>query len=78
MSETTYFTSTSQAARHAQGGPHIAGTAVAFTPNRYDQAEVARGLTEFAEPIASERFAHLREPLLLLFLHVVEIGRAHV
>jgi predicted naringenin-chalcone synthase len=50
MSETTYFTSTNQAARHAQGGPHIAGTAVAFTPHRYDQAEVARGLTEFAEP----------------------------
>src|ERR1700761_5338788 len=50
MSQTTYFTSTNQAARHAQGGPHIAGAAVAFTPNRYDQAEVARGLTEFAEP----------------------------
>src|SRR5277367_2391697 len=50
MSETTYFTSTNQAARHAQGGPHIAGTAVAFTPHRYNQAEVARGLTEFAEP----------------------------
>src|ERR1700726_2183177 len=50
MSETTYFTSTNQAARHAQDGPHIAGTAVAFTPHRYDQAEVASGLTEFAEP----------------------------
>src|ERR1700757_4923323 len=50
MSQTTYFTSTSQASRHAQGGPHIAGTAVAFTPYRYDQAEVAHGLTEFAEP----------------------------
>ena len=50
MSQTTYFTSTNQASRHAQGGPHIAGTAVAFTPYRYDQAEVAHGLTEFAEP----------------------------
>src|ERR1700760_450295 len=50
MSQTTYFTSTNQAAPHARSGPHIAGTAVAFTPHRYDQAEVARGLTEFAEP----------------------------
>src|ERR1700761_973659 len=50
MSQTTYFTSTNQASHHARGGPHIAGTAVAFTPHRYDQAEVARGLTEFAEP----------------------------
>ena len=50
MSQTTYFTSTNQAPRHARGGPHIAGTAVAFTPHRYDQSEVARGLTEFAEP----------------------------
>src|ERR1700751_1944754 len=50
MSQTTYFTSTNQASRHAQGGPHIAGTALAFTPYRYDQAEVAHGLTEFAEP----------------------------
>src|SRR6201997_4662257 len=50
MSQTTYFTSTNQASRHAQGGPHIAGTAVAFTSYRYDQAEVAHGLTEFAEP----------------------------
>src|ERR1700742_4944664 len=57
MSQTTYFTSTNQASRHAQGGPHIAGTAVAFTPYRYDQAEVAHGLTEFAEP-GFERFAH--------------------
>ena len=50
MSETTYLTSSNQAARHARGGPHIAGTEVAFTPYRYNQDEVARGLTEFAEP----------------------------
>jgi hypothetical protein len=35
---------------HARGPPHIAGTAVAFTPHRYNQDEVARELTEFAEP----------------------------
>jgi predicted naringenin-chalcone synthase len=49
MTATTYSTP-SQAARHARGAPHIAGTAVAFTPHRYNQEEVARELTEFAEP----------------------------
>lgn len=33
-----------------RGAPHIAGTSVAFTPHRYDQGEVARELTTFAEP----------------------------
>lgn len=50
MTVTTYSTSANQAARHARGAPHIAGTAVALTPHRYNQDEVARGLTEFAEP----------------------------
>lgn len=49
MTATTYSTS-SHAARNARGAPHIAGTAVAFTPHRYNQDEVARELTEFAEP----------------------------
>src|SRR6201992_1168979 len=50
MSETTYFTSANQAARDAGGAPHIAGTAVAFTRHRDNQDEVARELTDFAEP----------------------------
>jgi predicted naringenin-chalcone synthase len=50
MTATTYSTSASRAARHAEGAPQIAGSAVAFTPHRYDQDEVARELTEFAEP----------------------------
>ncbi len=50
MTATTYSTSANQDARHARGAPHIAGTAVAFTPHRYNQDEVARELTEFAEP----------------------------
>ncbi len=50
MTATTYFTSADLAARRARGAPHIAGTAVAFTPHRYNQDEVARELTEFAEP----------------------------
>jgi predicted naringenin-chalcone synthase len=50
MTVTTYFTSADLAARRARGAPHIAGTAVAFTPHRYHQDEVARELTEFAEP----------------------------
>jgi alkylresorcinol/alkylpyrone synthase len=32
------------------GAPHIAGTAVALTPHRYDQAEVARVLTSVGGP----------------------------
>ena len=35
---------------HGGGAPHIAGTAVAFTPHRYNQDDVARELTTFAEP----------------------------
>ena len=40
-----------------RGDPRIAGTAVAFTANRYDQDEVAGQLTEFAEP-GFARFSH--------------------
>jgi alkylresorcinol/alkylpyrone synthase len=50
MTATTYFTSANQAARHARAAPRIAGTAVAFTPHRRNQDEVARELTEFAGP----------------------------
>ena len=50
MAETTYFTSADPIARLTSGAPHIAGTAVAFPPNRYNQDDVARELTEFAGP----------------------------
>ena len=50
MTATTYFTSANEAALHTRGAPHIAGTAVAFTPHRYNQDEVARELTDLAEP----------------------------
>jgi predicted naringenin-chalcone synthase len=50
MAETTYFTSADPVARLTSGAPHIAGTAVAFPPNRYNQEDVARELTKFAEP----------------------------
>jgi len=57
MTATTYSTSANHAAVGVRGAPRIAGTAVAFTPHRYDQDEVARELTEFAEP-GFMRFAH--------------------
>jgi predicted naringenin-chalcone synthase len=50
MTATTHFTSANPAARHSRGVPHIAGTAVAFTPHRYHQDDVSRELTEFAGP----------------------------
>jgi hypothetical protein len=50
MTATTSSTSANPAAHHGRGAPHIAGIAVAFTPHRYNQDEVARELTEFAEP----------------------------
>ncbi|MDT5080027.1 MAG: alkylresorcinol/alkylpyrone synthase [Mycobacterium sp.] len=49
MAETTYFTSADQNDRLTSGAPHIAGTAVAFPPNRYKQEDVARELTTFAD-----------------------------
>ncbi|MGO9697214.1 MAG: type III polyketide synthase [Mycobacterium sp.] len=50
MTATTFSTSANRAALHGRGAPHIAGTAVAFTSHRYNQDEVARELTDFAEP----------------------------
>jgi alkylresorcinol/alkylpyrone synthase len=49
IAETTYFTSTDPIG-FTSGAPHIAGTAVAFPPNRYHQDDVARELTTLAEP----------------------------
>jgi alkylresorcinol/alkylpyrone synthase len=49
MAETTYFSSADPDARLSSGAPHIAGTAVAFPPNRYNQEDVARELTTFAD-----------------------------
>lgn len=50
MTTTTYRLSTDSIADQQHGAPQIAGTAVAFTPYRYNQDEVARELTKFAEP----------------------------
>lgn len=50
MTATTHLTSPRRAAHREQGAPHIAGAAVAFTPHRYNQDEVARELTEFTDP----------------------------
>jgi alkylresorcinol/alkylpyrone synthase len=50
MTATTYSTSAGRAASLGRGAPQIAGTAVAFTPHRYNQDEVARELTEFTDP----------------------------
>ncbi|RAU90101.1 type III polyketide synthase [Mycobacterium colombiense] len=56
MTVTTYSTSAHRDAGRGCGAPRIAGTAVAFTPHRYNQDEVARELTEFTDP-AFVRFA---------------------
>lgn len=56
MTATTFSTSANQADRRANGAPQVAGTAVAFTQHRYRQDEMARELTDFAEP-AFHRFA---------------------
>src|ERR1700751_4701025 len=50
MTATTNSTSVNPAAYHGRSAPHIAGTAVASTAHRYNQDEVSRELTEFAEP----------------------------
>jgi alkylresorcinol/alkylpyrone synthase len=50
MTDTTHFMSADPCALARRSAPHIAGTSVAFTPHRYDQEEVARELTTFAEP----------------------------
>ena len=49
MADTTYFTSADPVARLTSGAPRIAGTAVAFPPNRYNQEDVAREFTTFAD-----------------------------
>ncbi|MEE6177933.1 type III polyketide synthase [Mycobacterium sp. 050134] len=56
MTATQQSTSTARAAHHGRGAPRITGAAVAFTPHRYDQEQVARELTDFVEP-AFMRFA---------------------
>jgi predicted naringenin-chalcone synthase len=56
MAETAFFTSTDPIASLTSGAPYIAGTAVAFPPNRYNQDDVARELTTFADP-GFKRFA---------------------
>lgn len=50
MTATTYFSAAHRASGQRRGAPHIIGTAVAFTPHRYNQDEVARELTEFTDP----------------------------
>jgi alkylresorcinol/alkylpyrone synthase len=50
MTATTYLTSTNPVAR-SRRAPHIAGTAVAFTPHRYNQDDVSRELTKAAGPV---------------------------
>ena len=50
MAETNHFTSADPNARITGGAPHIAGTAAAFPPNRYNHDEVVRELTTFADP----------------------------
>jgi predicted naringenin-chalcone synthase len=47
---TTHCRSTGEKTLDAREAPQIAGTAVALTPHRYNQDDVARELTEFAEP----------------------------
>jgi alkylresorcinol/alkylpyrone synthase len=49
MVDTTYFTSADPVAVLSRGAPNIAGTAVAFPPNRYNQEDVARELTTFTD-----------------------------
>src|ERR1700756_1674717 len=50
MTATTYSAFANRAADNARGAPHIAGTAVALTPNRHNQEEVARELADVADP----------------------------
>ena len=50
MTDTTHLVSLDHVAGQRIGAPHIAGTAVAFTPNRYNQDEVAATLTKVGGP----------------------------
>jgi hypothetical protein len=66
MTATTYFTSANQVTRHSPLGivevrRVLRGTAVAFTPHRYNHDEDARELTGFAEP-GFMRFAQTAGP----------------
>ena len=50
MTDTAHSISTHHVAGHRTGAPHIAGTAVALTPHRYSQDEVAGMLTTVGGP----------------------------
>ncbi|MBB3603845.1 alkylresorcinol/alkylpyrone synthase [Mycolicibacterium sp. BK556] len=56
MTDTAFYRSLNSIGVPQRGDPRIAGTAVAFTPHRHNQDEVAAALTEFADP-AFARFA---------------------
>jgi alkylresorcinol/alkylpyrone synthase len=56
MTDIAFSHSLNSIGTHRRGDPRVAGTAVAFTTHRYDQDEVAKALTEFADP-AFARFA---------------------
>lgn len=56
MTDTAVFAPLNATDTAHRGAPRIAGTATAFTSNRHTQEEVARELTEFADP-AFARFA---------------------
>jgi alkylresorcinol/alkylpyrone synthase len=50
MTDTTHSQTTDPLTSHINGAPRVAGTAVAFTPHRYDQDQVARELTTMGGP----------------------------
>jgi len=50
MTDTAFSAIPFSATGPSRGDPRIAGTATAFTPHRYSQAEVAAALTTFTEP----------------------------
>lgn len=50
MTDTTHFSTPELRIPVTRGAPRIAGTAVAFTQHRYDQADVARELTTMGGP----------------------------
>src|SRR5690348_1592845 len=50
MTDTTHSISMDHIAGQRFGDPHIAGTAVAFTEDRYQQADVAKVLTTVGGP----------------------------
>lgn len=56
MTDTTFHTPPQSPTVRFPAAPHIAGTAVAFTPHRYTQDDVTRELSAFTDP-AFTRFA---------------------